>query len=45
MPASVSGLFQGSLLFYLLAAELLITFRLRRAWRTDADTLVAPENA
>jgi simple sugar transport system permease protein len=45
LPASVSGLFQGSLLFYLLAAELLITFRLRRAWRTDADTLVAPENA
>jgi simple sugar transport system permease protein len=31
LPASVSGLFQGVLLFYLLAADLFITFRLRRA--------------
>jgi simple sugar transport system permease protein len=30
LPASVSGLFQGALLFYLLAAELFIGFRLRR---------------
>jgi general nucleoside transport system permease protein len=30
LPASVSGLFQAGLLFYLLAAELLISFRLRR---------------
>jgi simple sugar transport system permease protein len=29
LPASVSGLFQGVLLFYLLAAELFIGFRLR----------------
>ena len=29
LPASVSGLFQGALLFYLLAAELFIGFRLR----------------
>jgi general nucleoside transport system permease protein len=29
LPASVSGLFQGVLLFYLLAAELFIHFRLR----------------
>jgi ABC-type uncharacterized transport system permease subunit len=33
LPASVSGLFQGGLLFYLLAAELFIGFRLRRAHR------------
>jgi simple sugar transport system permease protein len=30
LPSSVSGLFQGVLLFYLLAAELFIQFRLRR---------------
>ena len=30
LPASVSGLFQGALLFYLLTAELFIGFRLRR---------------
>ncbi|HEY4973934.1 MAG TPA: ABC transporter permease [Steroidobacteraceae bacterium] len=35
LPASVSGLFQGVLLFYLLAAELFIGFRLRRV-RRDA---------
>jgi simple sugar transport system permease protein len=33
LPASVSGLFQGALLFYLLAAELFIGFRLRRVHR------------
>jgi simple sugar transport system permease protein len=33
LPASVSGLFQGVLLFYLLAAELFIGYRLRRAHR------------
>jgi simple sugar transport system permease protein len=38
LPASVSGLFQGALLFYLLAAELLITFRVRRAWRSSGAT-------
>ena len=31
LPASVTSLFQGVLLFYLLAADLFITFRLRRA--------------
>ncbi|MBB6095530.1 simple sugar transport system permease protein [Povalibacter uvarum] len=31
LPASVTGLFQGVLLFYLLAADLLITYRIRRA--------------
>jgi general nucleoside transport system permease protein len=30
LPASVSGLFQGALLFFLLAAELFISYRLRR---------------
>ncbi|MET0497607.1 MAG: ABC transporter permease [Steroidobacteraceae bacterium] len=30
LPSSVTGLFQGILLFYLLAADLFITFRLRR---------------
>jgi ABC-type uncharacterized transport system permease subunit len=29
LPASITGLFQGTLLFYLLAADLFITFRLR----------------
>ncbi|HEX2790920.1 MAG TPA: ABC transporter permease [Steroidobacteraceae bacterium] len=36
LPASVSGLFQGALLFYLLAAELFIGFRLRRVRRAPA---------
>jgi len=36
LPASVSGLFQGTLLFYLLAAELFIGFRLRRVRRAPA---------
>ncbi len=31
LPASVSGLFQGALLFFLLSAELFIHFRLKRA--------------
>jgi simple sugar transport system permease protein len=30
LPSSVTGLFQGVLLFYLLSADLFITFRLRR---------------
>jgi len=30
LPAAVTGLFQGLLLFYLLAADLFIGFRLRR---------------
>jgi simple sugar transport system permease protein len=41
MPASVSGLFQGALLFYLLAAELLIQFRLRRARPSPGEALAA----
>ena len=31
LPAAVTGLFQGLLLFYLLAADLLVGFRVRRA--------------
>lgn len=31
LPAAVTGLFQGLLLFYLLAADLFVRFRLRRA--------------
>jgi simple sugar transport system permease protein len=34
LPSSVTGLFQGSLLFFLLAAELFIQFRLRRVRRS-----------
>jgi simple sugar transport system permease protein len=33
LPAAVTGLFQGMLLFYLLAADLFVAFRLRRAPR------------
>lgn len=33
LPSSITGLFQGTLLFYLLAADLFITFRLRRVLR------------
>lgn len=38
LPASVSGLFQASLLFFMLAAELFITFRLRFVARRDASS-------
>ena len=34
LPSSVTGLFQGTLLFFLLAAELFIHFRLRQVART-----------
>ena len=40
LPASVSGLFQGALLFYLLAAELFIGFRLRRVRQAPAAPTV-----
>jgi simple sugar transport system permease protein len=36
LPAAVSGLFQGTLLFYLLAADLFVQFRLRRVRRETA---------
>ena len=47
LPSSVTGLFQGVLLFYLLAADLFITYRLRRT-RRSADSpapQLAPANA
>jgi len=37
LPSSITGLFQGSLLFYLLAADLFIGFRLRRTPRPVAS--------
>jgi simple sugar transport system permease protein len=36
LPSSVTSLFQGVLLFYLLAADLFITFRLRRVHAPSA---------
>jgi len=38
LPAAVTGLFQGLLLFYLLAADLFVGFRLRRAPRPMASS-------
>jgi simple sugar transport system permease protein len=38
LPSSVTGLFQGLLLFYLLAADLFIHFRLRRVKRSTASS-------
>ncbi len=38
LPSSITGLFQGSLLFYLLAADLFISFRLRRIRREPRAT-------
>jgi ABC-type uncharacterized transport system permease subunit len=42
LPASVTSLFQGVLLFYLLAADLFITFRLRRVTRASSALTTAP---
>lgn len=39
LPAAVTGVFQGMLLFYLLAADLFIHFRLR--WKTHAHAAAA----
>jgi general nucleoside transport system permease protein len=36
LPAAITGLFQGTLLFYLLAADLFVGFRLRRRGRDKA---------
>jgi len=44
LPSSVSGLFQGALLFFLLAAELFINFRLRRV-RSSGARVSAPTAA
>lgn len=42
LPAPVTSLFQGVLLFYLLAADLFITFRLRRVTSTAPAPATAP---
>jgi ABC-type uncharacterized transport system permease subunit len=42
LPASVTSLFQGVLLFYLLAADLFITFRLRRVNAPQSTPAAAP---
>lgn len=44
LPSAVSGLFQGMLLFYLLGAELFVTYRLRRV-RREQQTEVRTEAA
>lgn len=41
LPSSITGLFQGTLLFYLLAADLFITFRLRRMPRAAVTASAA----
>jgi simple sugar transport system permease protein len=40
LPSAISGLFQGTLLFYLLAADLFIEFRV--SWASRAPEAVAP---
>lgn len=42
LPASVTSLFQGVLLFYLLAADLFITFRLRRVTNSEPVPTATP---
>jgi general nucleoside transport system permease protein len=37
LPAAVTGLFQGLLLFYLLAADLFVNFRITRSGRRDVS--------
>jgi ABC-type uncharacterized transport system permease subunit len=41
LPSAVSGLFQGTLLFYLLGAELFVGYRLRRVRREAAPEIIA----
>lgn len=46
LPSAVTGVFQGMLLFYLLAADLFINFRLRRKSRAPAAVAgLAPKGA
>ena len=42
LPSAITGLFQGLLLFYLLAADLFITFRLKRVAVVAEPTLPKP---
>ena len=39
LPAAITGLFQGLLLFYLLAADLFITFRLKRVVPVESNVI------
>lgn len=41
LPSAITGLFQGLLLFYLLAADLFITFRLRFQYRVRPASVAA----
>ena len=45
LPSAVTGLFQGVLLFYLLAADLFITFRLVRRAEAHAQPVQSPAAA
>jgi len=45
LPSSVTGLFQGVLLFYLLAADLFINFRLRKVKALNAPAAADPAAA
>ncbi|RZN36143.1 ABC transporter permease [Bradyrhizobium sp. Leo121] len=45
LPSAITGLFQGLLLFYLLAADLFITFQLKRVAPVEANTLKPPVQA
>jgi simple sugar transport system permease protein len=40
LPAAITGLFQGILLFYLLAADIFVGFRLRRVARAPSAVTV-----
>jgi simple sugar transport system permease protein len=42
LPSAITGLFQGLLLFYLLAADLFISFRLKRVVVPIEPTLPTP---
>ena len=43
LPSAVTGLFQGTLLFYLLAADLFVGFRLRVKPRAAPESLPRPQ--
>ena len=43
LPSAVTGLFQGTLLFYLLAADLFVGFRLRSSRRPPKASVVSAE--
>jgi len=43
LPSAVTGLFQGTLLFYLLAADLFVGFRLRFKPRAASESVTPPQ--